>query len=147
MSHSLKIPVPFPAIVMPLLFPLVLFFPSSWIFSPFLTVSSLSSFNIISSDIYLFLAPTYSSVSTFPFYNLLSCYSWQHWLHFFSLDLRMLRPLLEIEERVELLSTCFKSVFCLPSIEVLQKEASSPKEGQANVVSNSSMFVSFGFIF
>ncbi|KAK1340805.1 hypothetical protein QTO34_017199 [Cnephaeus nilssonii] len=48
-------------------------------------------------------------------------------------NFRMLRPLLEIEERVELLSTCFKSVFCLPSIEVLQKEASSPKEGQANV--------------
>ncbi|XP_070263663.1 maestro heat-like repeat-containing protein family member 1 isoform X2 [Myotis yumanensis] len=48
-------------------------------------------------------------------------------------NFRMFRPLLEIEERVELLGTCFKSVFCLPSIEVLRKEASSPKEGQANV--------------
>ncbi|XP_023604650.1 maestro heat-like repeat family member 5 [Myotis lucifugus] len=46
---------------------------------------------------------------------------------------KMFRPLLGIEERVELLGTCFKSVFCLPSIEVLRKEASSPKEGQANV--------------
>uniref|UniRef100_G1Q7C7 Maestro heat like repeat family member 1 n=1 Tax=Myotis lucifugus TaxID=59463 RepID=G1Q7C7_MYOLU len=43
-------------------------------------------------------------------------------------NFRMLRPLLEIEERVELLGTCFKSVFCLPSIEVLRKEASSPKD-------------------
>ncbi|XP_023615725.1 maestro heat-like repeat-containing protein family member 1 [Myotis lucifugus] len=48
-------------------------------------------------------------------------------------NFRMFRPLLGIEERVELLGTCFKSVFCLPSIEVLRKEASSPKEGQANV--------------
>ncbi|XP_036314037.1 maestro heat-like repeat-containing protein family member 7 [Pipistrellus kuhlii] len=45
----------------------------------------------------------------------------------------MLRPCLEVEERVELFRTCFKSVFCLPPPEVLQKEASSPDEGQANV--------------
>lgn len=59
----------------------------------------------------------------------------------------MLRPLLEIEESVELLGTCFKSVFCLPSIEVLRKEASSPKKGQADVVSNSLMFVSLDSCF
>nr|XP_044612054.1 maestro heat-like repeat family member 5 isoform X3 [Equus asinus]XP_044612055.1 maestro heat-like repeat family member 5 isoform X3 [Equus asinus]XP_044612056.1 maestro heat-like repeat family member 5 isoform X3 [Equus asinus]XP_044612057.1 maestro heat-like repeat family member 5 isoform X3 [Equus asinus]XP_044612058.1 maestro heat-like repeat family member 5 isoform X3 [Equus asinus]XP_044612059.1 maestro heat-like repeat family member 5 isoform X3 [Equus asinus] len=46
---------------------------------------------------------------------------------------RNLRPLLEVEGRAELLSTCYKSVFCLPAVEALQKEASSPKEAQANV--------------
>ncbi|XP_016070691.1 PREDICTED: maestro heat-like repeat-containing protein family member 1 [Miniopterus natalensis] len=48
-------------------------------------------------------------------------------------NFRMLRPLLEIEERVELLRTCFKSVLCLPSMETMQKEAPSPREAQANV--------------
>nr|XP_044612052.1 maestro heat-like repeat-containing protein family member 7 isoform X2 [Equus asinus] len=48
-------------------------------------------------------------------------------------DFRNLRPLLEVEGRAELLSTCYKSVFCLPAVEALQKEASSPKEAQANV--------------
>ncbi|KAM8802744.1 maestro heat-like repeat family member 5 [Rhynchonycteris naso] len=49
-------------------------------------------------------------------------------------NFRMLRPLLGIEERVEILQTCFGSVLCLPATEVLQKEASSPEEAQANVV-------------
>ncbi|KAM5252294.1 maestro heat-like repeat-containing protein family member 1 [Hipposideros larvatus] len=48
-------------------------------------------------------------------------------------DFRKLRPLLEVEERVELFRTCCKSVLCLPPIDVLQKEAPSPKEAQANV--------------
>ncbi|XP_070126957.1 uncharacterized protein [Equus caballus] len=48
-------------------------------------------------------------------------------------DFRNLRPLLEVEGRAELLSTCYKSVFCLPAVDALQKEASSPKEAQANV--------------
>ncbi|XP_057560132.1 maestro heat-like repeat-containing protein family member 1 [Hippopotamus amphibius kiboko] len=46
---------------------------------------------------------------------------------------RQLRPLLEVEERTELLLTCYKSVFCLPPTDVLRKEASSPKEAHANV--------------
>ncbi|KAM8804034.1 maestro heat-like repeat-containing protein family member 7 [Rhynchonycteris naso] len=46
----------------------------------------------------------------------------------------MLRPLFGIEERVEILQTCFRSVFCLPATEVLQNKASSPQEAQANVV-------------
>ncbi|XP_046494643.1 maestro heat-like repeat-containing protein family member 7 [Equus quagga] len=48
-------------------------------------------------------------------------------------DFRNLRSLLEVEGRAELLSTCYKSIFCLPAVEALQKEASSPKEAQANV--------------
>nr|XP_008533949.1 PREDICTED: maestro heat-like repeat family member 5 [Equus przewalskii] len=48
-------------------------------------------------------------------------------------DFRNLRPLLEVEGRAELLSTCYKSVICLPAVDALQKEASSPKEAQANV--------------
>ncbi|XP_036107450.1 maestro heat-like repeat-containing protein family member 1 [Molossus molossus] len=48
-------------------------------------------------------------------------------------NFRMLTPLLEIEKRIELLRACFKSVLCLPPIDVLQKEASSPKEAQDNV--------------
>ncbi|XP_066219584.1 maestro heat-like repeat-containing protein family member 1 [Saccopteryx leptura] len=49
-------------------------------------------------------------------------------------NFRMLRPLLGIEEREEILQTCLESVLCLPATEVLQKEASSPEEAQANVV-------------
>ncbi|XP_077025782.1 maestro heat-like repeat-containing protein family member 1 isoform X4 [Tamandua tetradactyla] len=44
-----------------------------------------------------------------------------------------LTPLLEPEERAELLRTCYKSVLCLPPAEVLQREASSPKDAQTNV--------------
>ena len=53
-----------------------------------------------------------------------------------------------MEGRAELLSTCYKSVICLPAVDALQKEASSPKEAQANVVINSLMFLSlFLFLF
>ncbi|XP_066114722.1 maestro heat-like repeat-containing protein family member 1 [Saccopteryx bilineata] len=48
-------------------------------------------------------------------------------------NFRMLRPLLGIEEREEILQTCLESVLCLPATEVLQKEASSPEEAQASV--------------
>ncbi|XP_074181326.1 maestro heat-like repeat-containing protein family member 1 isoform X1 [Rhinolophus sinicus] len=48
-------------------------------------------------------------------------------------DFRKLRPLLEVEERIELLRTSCKSVLCLPPTDVLQKEAPSPKETQAYV--------------
>ncbi|KAM5174128.1 maestro heat-like repeat-containing protein family member 1 [Callospermophilus lateralis] len=48
-------------------------------------------------------------------------------------DFRNLKPLLEPENTVEVLQTCFKSVLSLPSSNVIRKEASSPKEGQANV--------------
>ncbi|XP_035872135.1 maestro heat-like repeat family member 5 [Phyllostomus discolor] len=48
-------------------------------------------------------------------------------------DFRMLGPLLEVEQGIELLRLCFRSVFCLPSEDVLQKDASSPEEAQANV--------------
>ncbi|XP_008576182.1 PREDICTED: maestro heat-like repeat-containing protein family member 1 [Galeopterus variegatus] len=48
-------------------------------------------------------------------------------------DVRKLRPLLEPNDRSELLQTCCKSVLCLPPSDVLQKEAASPKEGQANM--------------
>nr|KAF6495895.1 hypothetical protein HJG63_010212 [Rousettus aegyptiacus] len=49
-------------------------------------------------------------------------------------DFRNLRPLLEIEERTELLRTCFKGVLCLPPRDILCKEASSSKEAQAKLV-------------
>ncbi|XP_022267194.2 maestro heat-like repeat-containing protein family member 1 isoform X6 [Canis lupus familiaris] len=49
------------------------------------------------------------------------------------IDFRKLHPLMELEERTELLRTCYKSVLCLPSTEVLQKEASSLQEAQATV--------------
>ncbi|KAM5332407.1 maestro heat-like repeat-containing protein family member 7 [Glossophaga mutica] len=48
-------------------------------------------------------------------------------------DFRMLGPLLEVEQGVELLRLCFKSVFCLPPEDVLRKDASSPEEALANV--------------
>nr|XP_025851203.1 maestro heat-like repeat-containing protein family member 1 isoform X2 [Vulpes vulpes] len=48
-------------------------------------------------------------------------------------DFRKLHPLMELEERTELLRTCYKSVLCLPPTEVLQKEASSLQEAQATV--------------
>ncbi|XP_048072831.1 uncharacterized protein LOC113258025 [Ursus arctos] len=48
-------------------------------------------------------------------------------------DFRKLRPLIEVEERTELLRTCYKSVLCLPPIEVLQKEASSSQEAHTTV--------------
>ncbi|KAM5332409.1 maestro heat-like repeat-containing protein family member 1 [Glossophaga mutica] len=48
-------------------------------------------------------------------------------------DFRMLGPLLEEEQGVELLRLCFKSVFCLPPEDVLRKDASSPEEALANV--------------
>ncbi|XP_077615151.1 maestro heat-like repeat-containing protein family member 1 [Crocuta crocuta] len=48
-------------------------------------------------------------------------------------NFRKLRPLIELEERTELLGTCCKSVLCLPPTEVLQKEASSSQEAQAAV--------------
>ncbi|KAM8804054.1 LOW QUALITY PROTEIN: maestro heat-like repeat family member 5 [Rhynchonycteris naso] len=57
-------------------------------------------------------------------------------------NFRMLRPLLGIEERVEILQTCFGSVLFLPATEVLQKEASSPEEAQANVISSFCVIVS-----
>lgn len=71
------------------------------------------------------------------------------WLHFctFLLDLRKLHPLTEVEERTELLQTCFQSVLCLPSTEDLQKEASSSQEAQATEVINSLMFVSLFLFF
>ena len=59
----------------------------------------------------------------------------------------MLGPLLEVEEGVELLRMCFNSVLCLPPTEFLQKDASSPTEAQANVVSISLMFVSLALVF
>ncbi|XP_039725071.1 maestro heat-like repeat-containing protein family member 1 isoform X3 [Pteropus medius] len=46
-------------------------------------------------------------------------------------DFRNLRPLLEIEERTELLRTCFKGVLSLPPRDVLRKEAARSKEAQA----------------
>lgn len=61
-------------------------------------------------------------------------------------DLRNLRPLLETEERTELLRTCFKGVLCLPPRDILRKEASSSKEAQANLVINFLMCL-FGFIY
>ncbi|XP_035872372.1 uncharacterized protein LOC118498425 [Phyllostomus discolor] len=48
-------------------------------------------------------------------------------------DFRMLGPLLEVEQGTELLRLCFRSVFCLPPADVLQKDASSPEEARANV--------------
>ncbi|XP_037702578.1 maestro heat-like repeat-containing protein family member 1 [Choloepus didactylus] len=48
-------------------------------------------------------------------------------------NLRQLKPLLQPEERAELLRTCYRSVLCLPPAEVLQKEAPSPKEAQTVV--------------
>ncbi|XP_071465405.1 maestro heat-like repeat-containing protein family member 1 [Marmota flaviventris] len=60
--------------------------------------------------------------------------SFMVWLHLcFILDLRNFKPLLEPENTVEVLQTCFKSVLSLPSSSVIRKEASSPKEGQASV--------------
>ncbi|XP_053751016.1 uncharacterized protein LOC109276224 isoform X6 [Panthera pardus] len=49
----------------------------------------------------------------------------------FITNFRKLHPLTEVEERTELLQTCFQSVLCLPSTEDLQKEASSSQEAQA----------------
>jgi len=48
-------------------------------------------------------------------------------------DFRKLRPLIEVEERTELLRTCCKSVLCLPPTEILQKEASSSQEAHTTV--------------
>ncbi|XP_058138569.1 maestro heat-like repeat-containing protein family member 1 isoform X1 [Dasypus novemcinctus] len=48
-------------------------------------------------------------------------------------NFRKIKPLLDPEVREELLRTCYKSVLCLPPADVLQKEAPSPKDGQANV--------------
>ncbi|XP_045730024.1 maestro heat-like repeat-containing protein family member 2B [Mirounga angustirostris] len=48
-------------------------------------------------------------------------------------DFRKLRPLIEVEERTELLRTCRKSVLCLPPTEILQKEASSSQEAHTTV--------------
>ncbi|KAM9674103.1 maestro heat-like repeat-containing protein family member 1 [Trichechus inunguis] len=48
-------------------------------------------------------------------------------------NFKQFKPLLQPEERSELLRTCYKSVLCLPSTEVMQKEASNPKDAQANV--------------
>ncbi|XP_053514739.1 maestro heat-like repeat family member 5 [Artibeus jamaicensis] len=48
-------------------------------------------------------------------------------------DFRLLGPLLEAEQGAELLQLCFNSVFCLPPPDMLQKDASSPEEAQANL--------------
>nr|XP_035948345.1 maestro heat-like repeat-containing protein family member 7 [Halichoerus grypus] len=48
-------------------------------------------------------------------------------------DFRKLRPLIEVEERTELLQMCCKSVLCLPPTEILQKEASSSQEAHTTV--------------
>ncbi|XP_073743056.1 uncharacterized protein [Callorhinus ursinus] len=48
-------------------------------------------------------------------------------------DFRKLYPLIEVEERTELLRTCYKSVLCLPPTEILQKEASSSQEAHTTV--------------
>ena len=121
-----------------------------WHFKTFLTVNSFSSFVTFSSGNFLLspvpLSPP--SLSALPQLFFLAIDVWLHVCYFF-LDLRKLHPLMELEERTELLRTCYKSVLCLPSTEVLQKEASSLQEAQATVVINSLMFVSFysAFIF
>ncbi|XP_060046284.1 maestro heat-like repeat-containing protein family member 1 isoform X2 [Erinaceus europaeus] len=48
-------------------------------------------------------------------------------------DFRKLRPLLEMEEKTELLRTCIKSVLSLPPTDSMLKEGASAKENQANV--------------
>ncbi|XP_047596026.1 maestro heat-like repeat-containing protein family member 1 isoform X4 [Lutra lutra] len=48
-------------------------------------------------------------------------------------DFRNLSPLIEVEERTDLLRTCCKSVLCLPPTEVLLKEASSSQEAEDTV--------------
>ncbi|XP_012587774.1 PREDICTED: maestro heat-like repeat-containing protein family member 1 [Condylura cristata] len=48
-------------------------------------------------------------------------------------DFGMLRPLIDVEEKSDLLRICFKSVLCLPPVESLQKEESGSLESQFNV--------------